>query len=47
MFVEILEKGGVTKGDILMLHSSYSPIKTFFDGPSAFKKNFLFYKRPK
>jgi len=46
IFVEILENGGVTKGDILMLHSSYSPIKSFFESPSTLINQLLDYLGP-
>ena len=46
IFNELLSKGSVLKGDILMLHSSYSPIKTFFDGPSILIAQVLDYLGP-
>lgn len=42
----ILEKGGVIKGDVLMVHSSFSPIKFFFDSPKAFLEEILNYLGP-
>lgn len=42
-FSEVMEKGGVARGDILMVHSSFSPVKGFFESPAAFLEEILNY----
>lgn len=43
---DILVEGKVKPGDILMLHSSYSSIKNFFDGPESVVECLLSYLGP-
>lgn len=44
--IEVLEKGEVKIGDTLMVHSSYSPIKSFFANPDALINDLLKYLGP-
>lgn len=45
-FSGFLEKGGVAPGDVLLIHSSFSPIKQFFKNPLSFLEEVLDYLGP-
>jgi aminoglycoside 3-N-acetyltransferase len=44
--VEIMKRGGVCEGDLLLIHSSFSPIKMFFESPMVFLEEVLNYLGP-
>ncbi len=45
-FKALLEKGNVTKGDVLIIHSAYSSVKQYFKSPNDLLQEVLDYLGP-